>query len=214
MLFPIIALTSAVLVSAKVQERPEAIDWASWHMIQVHQTNQYDADSFFLIHDLTGTKTWSKDDILNLYGLKREDVVGDGSGGGEHEHDHEVISEQVKDHVAKTILGMIDPNNDGKVSLKEWQAFVASGKQLPDFGYGPGYHLDFEEEYEEKHWNQYHREDDPDVLIKHKEDIEHELLHHEHDIELTHEKSPEIRKFAEDFVSEIRLSNVAAKYLI
>lgn len=195
-----------------VKERPKTLSWQSWHMIEEHKLDEYDADSFFKLHDLKNKGIWEAPEILYVYGLTRESVVGDGSGMGEHSHQQEVITQGAKDHVVRTVLAMIDTNHDQQISLEEWRKFIASGKELPDFGYGQGHHMDFESEYEEHHWNKYHRDQDPDVLIKHKEDIEHELLHHEHEIEESHNALPEIRKVTNQFLSQIRLGNLPRKY--
>ncbi|CUM65343.1 uncharacterized protein PRCAT00002978001 [Priceomyces carsonii] len=196
-----------------VQIRPKDLSWTNWHMLEEHKLDSYDADSFFKIHDLHNTGIWTRKDILNMYGILSDSVVGDGSGGGEHSHNKEDLSNEAKDHVVKTVLGLMDTNGDGQVSLDEWKAFVASGGELPDFGYGPGHHLDFEAEYEEHHWNEYHRDNDPDVLVKHEEDIEHELLHHDHEVEQSHGHSPEIRKLTRSYLTKVRLQNIPSKFL-
>ncbi|KAG2734892.1 hypothetical protein G9P44_002898 [Scheffersomyces stipitis] len=195
-----------------IKQKPEHLTWQNWHMLEEHGLNTYDADSFFRLHDLQAKNSWSRSDILNLYGLLREHVVGDGSGMGEHDHNKEVISDEAKEHVVKSILKLLDADQDGEVSIQEWRDFTHNGGQLPDFGYGQGHHLDFESEYEEHHWKKYHAQNDPDVLIKHKEDIEHELLHHEHEIEESHMDHPELRKITDNFNSNIRLENLAFKY--
>mmetsp|Transcript_4145 Transcript_4145/g.4061 ORF Transcript_4145/g.4061 Transcript_4145/m.4061 type:complete len:221 (-) Transcript_4145:535-1197(-) len=195
----------------QANKKPDGLSWQNWHMIEEHQMDQYDTDSFFKIHDLKNKGTWSRDDILNLYGLLRESVVGDGSGMGEHSHQQESITQEAKDHVVNSILELIDTNGDKQISLDEWRQFSKKG-ELPDFGYGQGHHLDFETEYEEHHWNKYHANQDPDVLIKHKEDIEHELLHHEHEIEESHNAAPAIRKVTDNYLSDLRIQNVPSKY--
>lgn len=196
----------------EIKQRPESLSWQNWHMIEEHNLHQYDADSFFKIHDLANKGYWESKDILYIYGLTRESIVGDGSGMGEHSHNEEGITQEAKNHVVNVILQLMDSNNDGKVSVEEWRSYVNSGKDLPDFGYGQGHHLDFESEYEEHHWNKYHANQDPDVLIKHKEDIEHELLHHEHAMEETHGDSPDIRKVTNQFILDIKLQNLPLKY--
>lgn len=212
---PVFTAISGVLAHGghnDVKQRPKSLLWQSWHMIEEHNLDLYDADSFFKLHDLQNKGVWEASEILYIYGLTRESVVGDGSGMGEHSHQQEVITQSAKDHVVRTVLAMMDTNHDQQISIEEWRAFIASGKDLPDFGYGQGHHLDFESEYEEHHWNKYHRDQDPDVLVKHKEDIEHELLHHEHEIEESHNALPEIRKVTDQFLSQIRMGNLPKKY--
>ncbi|ODV79133.1 uncharacterized protein CANTADRAFT_32897, partial [Suhomyces tanzawaensis NRRL Y-17324] len=179
-----------------IKERPKGLSWEKWHMLEEHRIDQFSAEVFFTMHDRGSG--WGRDEILNLYGIK--ETPGDGSGMGEGKT---VISEQEKDYVVNTILNLMDTDNDQRVSLAEWKAYVG---ELPDFGYGQGHHLDFEAEYEEHHWKLYHANDDPDVKIKHKEDIEHELLHHEMEIE-----SGEGGK-AVEWYSDIRIEQVPLKY--
>ncbi|EDK36878.2 hypothetical protein PGUG_00976 [Meyerozyma guilliermondii ATCC 6260] len=191
---------------------PPGLSWQNWHMLEEHKMDSYDSESFFTIHALKNQQEWTPSDILNLYGLLRESVVGDGSGMGRHSHDQEGITKEAKDHVVSEILRLVDSNNDGKITLDEWKKFTENGGELPDFGYGQGHHLDFESEYEEHHWKEFHMNDDPDIKIKHKEDIEHELLHHEHEMEETHNANPELRETTRNFLSQIRLDNVPQKY--
>lgn len=198
----------------EIKQKPDGLSWEKWHMIEEHDLQEYDIETFFLLHDIQQQGYWNTKDILNLYGLARESVIGDGSGMGAHEHDsaQEVISQSSKDITIETILKLIDHNNDGIITLDELQRFYTSGGELPDLGFGQGHHLDFESEYEEHHWNKYHRDQDPDVLVKHKEDIEHDLLHHEHEVEQTHGDDPNIRKITDSYRSLIRLHNVPNKY--
>lgn len=193
--------------------KPEGISWQDWHMLEEHNLEEYDAQTFFKLHDLKARGYWDSNDILSIYGLAKDTMIGDGSGMGSHgDHDHEQITKSVKDKVLKTILELVDSNKDGKISSNEWIQFHNTGGELPDFGYGPGHHLDFEDEYEQHHWMKYHQDDDPEVLIKHKEDIEHEMLHHQHEIEESHNEQPEIRQVTNNFLSKIRLHNLKQKY--
>lgn len=205
---------SAAAHGSQVKPKPEGMTWANWHMVEEHQLDSYDLDTLFRLHDLSQLGFWLALDILNLYGLLRTSVVGDGSGMGVHEHDQlrEAILEDAKRTVVATILELLDVDGDGHVSLAELKAFYRAKGELPDFGYGQGHHLDFESEYEEHHWNKYHALQDPDVLVKHKEDIEHELLHHEHELEQTHGDAPHIRDAARRFRSQVRLANIPPKY--
>lgn len=191
---------------------PAGLLWQNWHMLEEHKMDSYDAESFFRLHALKNSDEWSLTDILNLYGLLRESVIGDGSGMGRHNHEQEGITKEAKDFVVAEILKLVDTNKDGTVSLSEWKQFAENGGELPDFGYGQGHHLDFELEYEEHHWKQYHMNDDPDVKIKHKEDIEHDMLHHEHEMEESHNANPDLRDTTHNFLSPIRIENVPQKY--
>lgn len=213
-LFTALTLALAVVLPGFAHEskpKPESLTWQNWHMITEHGMDSYDADVFFKLHDLQNIGFWTRTDILNIYGLLRESVVGDGSGMGEHVHGEEIITKESKDHVVDNILKLMDTDADGRVSIQEYRDFTHNGGIMPDFGYGQGHHLDFESEYEEHHWKEYHMKDDPEVLIKHKEDIEHELLHHEHEIEGTHDKTG-IRKITESYLSKVREANIPPKY--
>ncbi|KAK6197459.1 uncharacterized protein RJT21DRAFT_56962 [Scheffersomyces amazonensis] len=199
---------------AQIKQKPATLSWQNWHMIEEHGIESYDADLFFRLHDVSNRGFWYEEDILNLYGLLRTNIVGDGSGMGKHQdHDEEIINEDAKTFVITSILNAIDKDHDGKISLAEWKQFTNNGGELPDFGYGQGHHFDFELEYEQHHWQKYHAKDDPDVLIKHKEDIEHELLYHEHEIEESHySTSEELRKLTSNFLSHVNLINLSDKY--
>lgn len=201
------ALTSA----HEVPTKPQGVTWQAWHMKEEHQLDSFDPEAFFKLHDLLAKGYWDKKDILYVYGLSREEVVGDGSGMGEHAHE-EQISAEAKDTVTLVMMRLLDTDKNGQISQEEFVKFMEAG-ELPDFGYGPGHHLDFENEYETHHWNQYHRDQDPEVHVKHKEDIEHELLHHAHEIEESHGKLPDVRELAKNFLSPVKIANVPQKYL-
>ncbi|ANB15852.1 Ssp120p [Sugiyamaella lignohabitans] len=178
----LLALGDLVSVNAAdgQTQQVEQLSWQVRHMKEEHGFDQFDALSFFTLHDSDGSKTWTSNDILNLYGLLNDKVVGDGTGMGKHE-ETENIPQSTKDHVLKTVLGMIDTDNDGIISLEEWRIFTERGGELPDFGLGPGHHGDYEYEYEVHHWLEHHAKDDPDVKNVHPEDIEHENLFHAHE---------------------------------
>lgn len=143
-----------------------------------HGFDNFDALSFFKLHDADRSETWTRDDILNLYGLQNKNIqVGDGTGMGTMDETKE-ITQEVKDNVVNKVLALIDKNRDGVISLDEWRIFTANGGELPDFGLGPGHHGDYEYEYEVHHWKEYHMKDDPEVKIVHPEDEEHERLYH------------------------------------
>lgn len=218
MKFAIVAAVLALVwahevhVPAPDAEASRPAEWDDWHMVSEHNVDQWDAPTFFKLHDVSDKGYWDHLDILYIYGLAKDKLVGDGLGMGQHDHGHEVVSAEDKQRIVNTILGLMDVNSDGRITIDEWLAFVGKGAHLPDFGYGQGHHLDFEAEYEDHHWNQYHRDADPDVLIKHKEDIEHELLHHFHEIDEAHDEAPEIRQYAQTYQLPIKVDNIKPKY--
>lgn len=162
--------------------------WQRWHMAHEHGLDDFTPSAFFQLHAVTDPKLITKRDILRMYGLQRDEIVGQGDGMGGHDNS-EHISPELKDRVVTRVLHLMDKDKNGVISMEEWLEFSLSGGEFPDFGLGPGHEYDFEEEYEKHHWLKYHAQDDPDVEIMHKEDIEHELLHHFHEIEHDHEES-------------------------
>lgn len=208
----LVFLALLAFCAAHTPVRPEGLTWQAWHMKEEHNMDSFDALSFFALHDLQNKGYWTANDILYVYGLSREAVVGDGSGMGEHDH-QETIAQLVKGEVVKAVLALLHADSQGRVAKASWVDFSNGGGVLPDFGTGPGHHMDFEAEYENHHWNKYHRDHDPDVHVKHKEDIEHELLHHAHEIEETHGQDPNARKMGQNFASPVKVHNIPKKYL-
>lgn len=156
--------------------------WQRWHMSHEHELDDFTPSAFFQLHAVTDPDLITPKDILRMYGLQRDEVVGQGDGMGNHDNS-ENISPELKENIINTVLNLIDKDHNGVIDMVEWLDFSANGGEFPDFGLGPGHEYDFEEEYEKHHWLKYHAENDPDVEIMHKEDIEHELLHHFHEIE-------------------------------
>ncbi|ODQ66344.1 hypothetical protein NADFUDRAFT_11427, partial [Nadsonia fulvescens var. elongata DSM 6958] len=180
------------------------LSWQSQHMQSEHGLESYDPESFFQLHVSSESATkksgaWSAKDILNIYGLTRDKVVGSGDGMGRHEDhdhdhgkgdDHETIDEATKKRVVDEVLALCDFDGDKTVTLDEFLRFSrgespsAKGvgmKELPDMGVGIGHHGDYEYEYELHHWIEFHKDNDPDVKIVHQEDIEHDQLYHAHE---------------------------------
>jgi hypothetical protein len=52
------------------------------------------------------------------------------------------VSQEKKDEVVNKVMEMMDKNNNRIVEKEEWEAFNSEGKELPDFGLGPGHHWD------------------------------------------------------------------------
>lgn len=155
--------------------------WQVRHMKLEHGADSFEPKAFFLQHDSDNTRTWTRDDVLFLYGLQnKNEIVGDGSGMGTKEQS-KGVDEATKDKVWNKILELMDTDKNGIIDMDEWRNFVQDGGELPDFGLGPGHHGDYEYEYEVHHWQQYHAESDPDVKIVHPEDVEHERLYHQYE---------------------------------
>lgn len=178
-------------------------------MKQEHGLDEYTPGVFFQLHDIKNKGHLDDVDILNAYGLFRDEVVGKGDGLGAHD-DSETISKETKDRIVLRVMDLIDPNHDGKITLKEYMSWAENGGEFPDLDVGVGHHGDFEHEYEVHHWNKYHKDQDPEMKIVHKEDVEHELLHHEHEIE--HELSEGAKLTEQEFEQQIKLDNIPSKY--
>ncbi|GAB7362655.1 hypothetical protein MBLNU230_g2964t1 [Neophaeotheca triangularis] len=145
-----------------IQLPPDA-DWAHRHMAEEHHMADFDAGSFFTLHDYDNSGFWTRDDILTTYGLKDEST----------KH----LSKQQKDDAVAKVLELYDRDRDGTVSFAEYTVNEASGVKLPDFGFGPGHHGDDEYEYEIHHFEKYHGEDTTEEDLVHPEDIEHFRKH-------------------------------------
>lgn len=169
-------------INVEVEKVPNGKTWEEWHMEHEHQLTKYTPEMFFALHDTRKKGYLDKDDILSLYGLNREEIVGGGDGMGQHDNS-EVVDNDLADRVLKLIMELLDVDDDNKIMKQEYIDFAKKGGSFPDLGVGVGHHADFEIEYEIHHWNKYHKDNDPDVKTVHKEDIEHELLHHEHEVE-------------------------------
>lgn len=162
---------SAALLGSVVAHGDHALevdpnaDWMTRHMAEEHHIADFDAGSFFTLHDFNGNGQWEVDEVLRTYGL--------------YDESNSHISPQQRDSIASQILGMVDLNNDGIIQRDEWTTFIGSGKTLPDVGTGPGHHGDDEYEYEIHHWEKYHNEDSPIEELNHPEDIEHFKKHEE-----------------------------------
>lgn len=160
-------------------------------MMIEHQLDpqSYSDEVFFQLHTTSDPQMLTPNDLLRMYGLNRDEVVGLGDGMGDHDQT-EVISMELKGQILSEIYTVIQNTlNDGLVrneqgiSLEDWLNFKKMGGELPDFGIGPGHEFEFEEEYEKHHWLEHHAGSDPEISEWHREDVEHELLHHFHEIE-------------------------------
>ncbi|KAF4776973.1 hypothetical protein CPAR01_15694 [Colletotrichum paranaense] len=141
----------------------ENADWMTKHMAEEHHMEGWDSASFFTLHDYNSDGVWQGDEILRTYGLFDET----------NHH----VSEEKRFDILHDLMELLDTNHDGNVNRSEWDAFIASGKTLPDVGMGPGHHGDDEYEYEIHHWEKYHDENTKLEDLTHPEDIEHFKKH-------------------------------------
>ena len=87
------------------------------------------------------------------------------------------VPQSRRDEIQRALMALLDADRDGFVTRHEFEAFVASGKSLPDMQTGPGHHGDDEYEYEIHHWEKYHDENTRLEDLTHPEDIEHFKKH-------------------------------------
>ena len=74
-------------------------------------------------------------------------------------------------------MSIFDPENNGHISKEAFVQRCKDGKELPDFGLGPGHHGDMEYEYEIHHFEKFHGPDTTEEDLVHPEDIEHFRMH-------------------------------------
>ncbi|KAK0626379.1 hypothetical protein B0T14DRAFT_101735 [Immersiella caudata] len=175
-------------------QRPIVSENASWmekHMSEEHHAAEFDAASFFALHDFDSDGKWEPQEILRTYGLMDDS----------NKH----VSQQRKDEIVREILGLIDANHNGLIERDEFVGFIDEKHQtLPDVGTGPGHHGDDEYEYEIHHWEKYHDENTKLEDLTHPEDIEHFKKHEE--MELEQERLEKLSK------QSIVLENIPAKF--
>ncbi|KAI1135839.1 putative calcium ion binding protein [Hypoxylon sp. FL0543] len=141
----------------------ENANWMTKHMAEEHHISDFDASSFFVLHDYDADGHWEAEEILRTYGLMDESNKG--------------VPQPRRDEIQRELLRLLDTNGDGLVTRDEFVAYINSGKTLPDMGTGPGHHGDDEYEYEIHHWEKYHDENTPLEELNHPEDIEHFKKH-------------------------------------
>ena len=62
------------------------------------------------------------------------------------------VPQYKKDEIISEIMRLMDTNRNRLIEKEEFMTYSKAGKQLPDFGLGPGHHWDMEMEYEIHHW--------------------------------------------------------------
>ncbi|XXH05239.1 hypothetical protein Hte_011664 [Hypoxylon texense] len=141
----------------------EGANWMTKHMAEEHHISDFDASSFFVLHDYDADGHWEAEEILRTYGLMDESNKG--------------VPQSRRDEIQQSLLQLLDTNKDGFVTRDEFVAFIEAGNTLPDVGTGPGHHGDDEYEYEIHHWEKYHDENTRLEDLTHPEDIEHFKKH-------------------------------------
>ncbi|CCC14300.1 hypothetical protein SMACR_08864 [Sordaria macrospora] len=148
----------------------ENAPWMVKHMAEEHHIENFDAASFFALHDFDGDSTWEGLEILRTYGLMDDS----------NKH----VSQPRRDEIVRDILNLMDYDNNGVITKDEFVRFIdVEKKTLPDMGTGPGHHGDDEYEYEIHHWEKYHDDNTKLEDLTHPEDIEHFKKHEEMELE-------------------------------
>ncbi|KAI1916622.1 hypothetical protein LOZ53_001269 [Ophidiomyces ophidiicola] len=148
---------------------PDAnLDWSTRHMIEEHHISNFDAGSFFALHDYDNSGAWTQDEVRRTYGLDDES------------NSH--LPEDRKRQILLEVFAIFDPHKTGLITQDEWMRLSKEGRKLPDFGVGPGHHGDMEYEYEIHHFEKFHGDNARPEDLTHPEDIEHFKKHdHEED---------------------------------
>ncbi|RYO83258.1 hypothetical protein DL766_002155 [Monosporascus sp. MC13-8B] len=144
-------------------------DWMTKHMAEEHHISDFDASSFFALHDFNSDGFWEPEEILRTYGLMDES--------------NKDVPQSRRDDIQRALMALLDANLDNAITREEFIAFIASGKSLPDMQTGPGHHGDDEYEYEIHHWEKYHDENTRLEDLTHPEDIEHFKKHEQMEAE-------------------------------
>ncbi|KAK5095022.1 hypothetical protein LTR70_007152 [Exophiala xenobiotica] len=144
-------------------EEPKPDDWALWHLEEEHHISNFDAASFFTLHDFNNDGIWTEDEIRRTYGMDDASLK-------------DIPGEQKTDAV-KQVLSLFDPEGNGRITRLQFAKYSMDGNKLPDFGFGPGHHGDIEYEYEIHHFEKFHGSDTTEEDLVHPEDIEHFRMH-------------------------------------
>ena len=95
-----------------------------------HHIGNFDAGSFFSLHDFDGNGHWDEIEIQTFYGL--------------YDKSNKDTPHSKKEEVVTQCMNLMDKDGDSAITRAEWMAFVEGGGVLPDFGVGPGHHGDDE----------------------------------------------------------------------
>lgn len=107
-------------------------------ILEEHHIDNFDPGAFFQLHDFDDDGQWDDWEILKTYGMDDPSAKD--------------VPQDKRDNIVDEIMRLMDTNGNGQIEKGEWDAFNRAGKELPDFGLGPGHHWDMEMEYEIHHW--------------------------------------------------------------
>lgn len=125
--------------------------------------SNFDAPSFFTLHDFNNDGVWTPDEVRRTYGLDDESLAD--------------VTGATKDEAVAKVMSIFDPDSTGQITRPQFLQHIKDGKRLPDFGLGPGHHGDMEYEYEIHHFEKFHGPDTTEEDLIHPEDIEHFRMH-------------------------------------
>lgn len=125
--------------------------------------SNFDASSFFTLHDFNNDGLWTEDEIRRTYGLDDVSLKD--------------TPEQTKNDGVQKVMALFDPDGTGQITRPQFLKHIKDGKTLPDLGLGPGHHGDMEYEYEIHHFEKFHGPDTTEEDLIHPEDIEHFKMH-------------------------------------
>ena len=117
---------------------PAFTDSNQYRALEEHHIDNFDPGAFFQLHDFDGDGYWDESEILKTYGMEDESAKD--------------VPQEKKDEIINEIMLLMDKNGNKVVERWEWDEYTRAGKELPDFGLGPGHHWDMEMEYEIHHW--------------------------------------------------------------
>lgn len=126
------------LVGALTTNRTACADANYWLVIEEHHIDNFDPGAFFQLHDFDDDGQWHEHEILKTYGMDDPSAKD--------------VPQDKRDNIVNEIMRLMDTNGNRLIEKEEWLAFTDAGKELPDFGLGPGHHWDMEMEYEIHHW--------------------------------------------------------------
>ncbi|KAK8087362.1 calcium-binding protein [Apiospora phragmitis] len=101
----------------------EKADWMTKHMAEEHHIADFDASSFFALHDFDADGHWEHEEIQRTYGLMDESNAA--------------VPAHRKADIAHEVASLMDADSDGFVSRAEFVDFIGAGKTLPDMGTAP-----------------------------------------------------------------------------
>lgn len=139
--------------------RPQQLARKLTHIAEEHHIGNFDAPSFFQLHDYDGSGAWTANEVRQTYGMD------DSSNRGRLEND--------KQAGVRAVFALFDPGATGVITRDDFVRGIRAGKRLPDLGFGPGHHGDIEYEYEIHHFEKYHAGGATEEELNHKEDLDH-----------------------------------------